>query len=186
MSVHDRLLWLDLEMTGLDPRTDWVLEIATLVTDGALNVIAEGPDLVIHHPDEVLEAMNEWCVTHHGASGLTARVKASTISTAEAEQLTLEFVKQHCPAGTTPLAGNSIHMDRSFLKLHMPTFEGYLHYRNVDVSTVKELARRWSPSVLETAPRKSEAHRARDDIFESITELKHYRDTFFVVPVAQG
>lgn len=177
----DRLVWLDLEMTGLEPQSHRVLEIATVVTDGNLEVIAEGPDLVLHQPEDVLEAMNEWSREHHAASGLTERVRRSPVSEAEGERLTLEFVSLHCPAGAAPLAGNSIHVDRSFLRAYMPALEAYLHYRNVDVTTVKELARRWNPRVLEAAPRKRDSHRARDDIYESIAELRHYMVRFFQV-----
>jgi oligoribonuclease len=141
--------------------------------------VAEGPDLVIHQPEEVLATMNDWSREHHAASGLTERVRRSAINEAEGEQLTLEFVSLHCPPGAAPLAGNSIHVDRSFLRWHMPALEAYLHYRNVDVTTVKELARRWNGRVLETAPRKKDSHRARDDIYESIAELRHYMQHFF-------
>lgn len=171
------LVWMDLEMSGLDPDRCAILEIATIVTDAELEVIAEGPDLVIHHDDAVLDAMDEWCTKHHGASGLTAAVKASTISLAEAEAKTLEFVAQHTTAKSSPLCGNTIWQDRRFIVRYMPTLDAHLHYRLVDVSTIKELARRWYPQLR--APGKSDAHRALDDIRESIAELRFYREHVF-------
>jgi oligoribonuclease len=168
---------MDLEMSGLDPDRCAILEIATIITDAELEVIAEGPDLVIHHDDSVLAAMDEWCTKHHGQSGLTAAVQASTISLAEAEARTLEFVAQHTAAKVSPLCGNTIWQDRRFLVKHMPTLDAHLHYRLVDVSTIKELARRWYPHVR--APGKSDAHRAHDDIRESIAELRFYREHVF-------
>lgn len=182
MNDDDRLVWVDLEMTGLDPRVHTILEIATLVTDASLELVAEGPELVIHQPEEALLGMNEWSREHHARSGLLDRVRDSTVSLGEAESRTLEFVAAHCREGVAPLAGNSIHMDRFFLKFHMPRFEAYVHYRNVDVTTLKELARRWYPQVLEDAPRKSDSHRALEDIRESIAELRHYRDRLIVRP----
>lgn len=164
-------------MSGLDPDRCAILEIATIVTDADLVVIAEGPDLVVHQDDAVLAAMDEWCTKHHGDSGLTAQVKASTVSLAEAERLTLEFVAAHTVARASPLCGNTIWQDRRFLLKHMPQLEAHLHYRLVDVSTIKELARRWYPDVK--APGKSDAHRALDDIRESIAELRFYRETLF-------
>jgi len=171
------LVWIDLEMSGLDPDTCEILEIATIVTDPDLVILAEGPELIIHQPDSVLEAMDEWCTQHHGDSGLTAAVKASKISLAEAEKLTVDFLKEHVEAGSSPLCGNSIWQDRRFLVKHMPTLDAFLHYRLIDVSTVKELARRWYPDV--TAPKKGESHRALDDIRESIAELSFYRERVF-------
>jgi len=168
---------MDLEMSGLDPDRCAILEIATIVTDADLVVIAEGPDLVIHQDDAVLDAMDEWCTKHHGDSGLTAQVKASTVSLAEAERLTLEFVTAHTTARASPLCGNTIWQDRRFLLKHMPQLEAWLHYRLVDVSTIKELARRWYPDVK--APSKSDSHRALDDIRESIAELRFYREHLF-------
>lgn len=181
MPDHDRLVWVDLEMTGLDPREHVILEIATLITDASLAIVAEGPELVIHQPEATLAAMNEWSRSHHQASGLLERVRAATVTVQEAERQTLDFVKEHCGEGQVPLAGNSIHMDRFFLKFHMPAFEAYLHYRNIDVTTLKELARRWNPKVLETAPRKSDSHRSMEDVRESIAELRHYREHFVVL-----
>ena len=171
------LVWIDMEMSGLDPATCVILEVAVLVTDGNLDLVAEGPDLVVHQSDAVLDAMDEWNTSHHGKSGLTARVKASTISTEQAEDQVLAFLGQHCKAGQSPLCGNSVHMDRAFLAAYMPRLHDFLHYRNVDVSTVKELARRWYPTL--ELPRKRQAHRAMSDIIESIEELRYYRANVF-------
>jgi len=179
MAESDLLVWMDLEMTGLDPAQHHIIEVATLVTNGSLQVVAEGPDLVVHQSEPVLASMNDWSREHHAASGLLARVRESTVSTAEAEAQTLAFLQAHCPAGSAPLAGNSIHVDRFFLRHHMPRVEGLLHYRNVDVTTVKELARRWFPHVFSQAPKKSDSHRALDDIRESIAELAYYRAHVF-------
>jgi len=175
--AHPPLIWIDMEMSGLDPETCQVLEIATIVTDAQLQILAEGPDVVVHQPDEVLDAMDEWNTTHHGQSGLTDAVKASEISLAEAEAQTLAFLRAHCEAGRSPLCGNSIGQDRRFIVKYMPELSEFLHYRSVDVSTIKELARRWYPAV--GAPPKSESHRALDDIRESIEELRFYRATVF-------
>lgn len=172
------LLWMDLEMTGLNPDQDSILEIATLVTDGALTVVAEGPVLAIQQPAAVLDGMDAWNREHHAASGLTARVMASTVSLAEAEARTLAFVTAYCPERTSPLCGNSIHQDRRFLVRYMPTLEAYLHYRNIDVSTVKELVRRWYPDGPPPPP-KRHSHLALDDIRESIEELCFYRERYF-------
>jgi oligoribonuclease len=168
---------MDLEMSGLDPDHCTILEIATIITDAELRIIAEGPDLVIHHDDAVLDAMDEWCTKHHGASGLTAAVKASTLSLADAEAQTLAFVAEHCAPRSSPLCGNTIWQDRRFLVRYMPSLDAHLHYRLVDVSTIKELSRRWYPDVK--APPKSESHRALDDIRESIAELAFYRASVF-------
>lgn len=180
------LIWIDLEMTGLDPDRERVLEIASIVTDHDLAVIAEGPELVIHQPDEVLDAMDEWNTEHHGESGLVDRVKASTIDEAEAEAQTLAFLEQHVKPQQGPLAGNSVHQDRLFLAKYMPKLFDYLHYRNCDVTTIKELARRWVPPIYEARPRKKSSHRALDDIRESIEELRYYRERFFVAPPVSG
>jgi len=177
MEAAPPLVWIDLEMSGLDPDTCEILEIATIITDGDLNVLAEGPDIVVHQPDLVLDAMDAWCTRQHGVSGLTAQVKASTVSLAQAEALTLEFLWPFCPAGKSPLCGNSIGHDRRFLIKHMSALAGHLHYRSVDVSSVKELARRWYPGL--SAPDKGETHRALDDIRESIAELRYYRQHIF-------
>jgi len=172
------LVWIDLEMTGLDPDRDTILEIAALITNSELDPVAEGPVLAIHQPAEVLEAMDEWNREHHAASGLTQRVLSSRLSMAEAERRLLDFVKGYCPARTSPLCGNSVWQDRRFLARHMPAFEGYLHYRNIDVSTVKELVRRWYPDGPK-APEKKHSHLAVDDIRESIEELRFYRRHYF-------
>jgi oligoribonuclease len=173
-----RLVWMDLEMSGLDPDRNTILEIATIVTDSDLQVLAEGPVLAIHHPAAVLEAMDDWNREHHAASGLTARVSASRLSMADAEQATLDFVTAHCVERSSPLCGNSIHQDRRFLSRYMPRLDNYLHYRNVDVSTVKELVRRWYPNGPQP-PEKKHAHLALDDIRESIAELRFYRQHVF-------
>ena len=170
-----------MEMTGLDPERDTILEIATLITDNDLAVIAEGPVLAIHHGQPVLDAMDAWNREHHGNSGLTHRVLASPTTMTDAEQQTLAFVRQYCPQRASPLCGNSIWQDRRFLARYMPTLEGYLHYRIVDVSTVKELARRWFPGNPQP-PEKKHAHRALDDILESIAELRFYREHYFRAP----
>lgn len=179
MSQHpDHLVWMDMEMSGLQPDRDVILEIATLITTPALDIVAEGPVLAVHQPDAVLLAMDDWNREHHGASGLTARVQASRVSVADAEAATLAFVREYCPERTSPLCGNSIHQDRRFLARYMPALDAYLHYRNVDVSTVKELVRRWYPAGP-AAPEKRHAHLALDDIRESIDELRFYRAQFF-------
>ncbi|MGD9764453.1 MAG: oligoribonuclease [Candidatus Binatia bacterium] len=178
MQRDDHLVWMDLEMSGLDPDRDTILEIATLITDGDLRVVAEGPVLAVHQSDAVLDSMDEWNREHHGASGLTARVRSSALSVAEAERQTLAFVQQYCPKRTSPLCGNSIHQDRRFLARYMPQLEAYLHYRNIDVSTLKELVRRWYPGGP-AAPEKKHAHLALDDIRESIDELRFYRAHVF-------
>lgn len=174
----NNLVWIDLEMTGLNPDTDKIIEIATIVTDSDLNILAEGPQFVIHQSDQALDAMDEWCTEHHGNSGLTARVKASNISCAEAEQATLDFLKEWVPAGAAPLCGNSIGQDRRFMVRHMPTLEAFFHYRSIDVSTIKELGRRWAPDMV-AAHKKSGTHLALQDIKESISELQHYQKHFF-------
>jgi oligoribonuclease len=178
----DYMVWIDLEMSGLDVERCRILEIAALVTDSQLAVVAEGPDLVVHQEEGVLAAMDAWNTEHHGASGLSAAVRASPIDAAEAERRVLEFVAQHCRAGSAPLAGNSVWMDRLFLRRYMPRLEAYLHYRIVDVSTIKELVRRWSPGVAARAPAKAERHRALEDIRESVAELAYYRREAFRAP----
>ncbi len=177
MQHDDNLIWIDLEMTGLYPNDDVIIEIATIVTDSELNILAEGPVFAIHQSDERLAAMDEWNTNQHGKSGLTERVRSSTISEVQAEKETIDFLKQWVPAGKSPMAGNSICQDRRFLANYMPQLERYFHYRNLDVSSLKELARRWKPSALEGFA-KSGAHLAMDDIRDSINELKHYRKTF--------
>lgn len=177
MSKSQHLIWVDLEMTGLEPETDHIIEIATIVTDADLNTIAEGPVLAIHQSDDILAAMDEWNTTHHGNSGLTQRVKDSTISVLEAERLTLEFLAQHVEPGTSPMCGNSIGQDRRFMVKYMPKLEAFFHYRNLDVSTLKELMKRWRPD-LEGGFSKKGAHLALDDIRESVAELQYYREHF--------
>lgn len=176
------LVWMDMEMTGLDPERERIIEIATLITDAELHIIAEGPELVIHQPDALLDAMDDWNKEHHGSSGLLARVRASTISEEEAARQTLEFLKAHVEPRSVPLCGNSIAQDRRFLIKYMSEVNEYLHYRNVDVSTIKELVKRWYPEDYQ-APRKQASHRALDDIRESINELRFYKERVFV-PVA--
>jgi len=170
---------MDMEMSGLDPESEHVLEIATIITDGNLEIIAEGPDLVIHQPNSVLDNMDEWCQKHHGASGLTAMVQSSDVILEDAEAQTLAFLQEHVPERACPLCGNSIHQDRRFLVRHMPTLEAWLHYRNVDVSTIKELVARWYPKSKQLAHKKG-AHRALQDIHESIEELRYYRENCFI------
>ena len=172
------LVWLDLETTGIDDRTGTILEIATIVTDKDLTVVEEGPNLVIHQPDTVLTQMDPWCIEQHGASGLTEASRRSRISMSEAEEATLAFVRACCLRGRAPLCGNSIGFDRRFILHHMPRFNAYLNYRNVDVSTLKELVERWYPGGVEKVEKES-THRALDDIRESIEELKRYRATVF-------
>ncbi len=177
------LAWMDLEMTGLDATRDVIVEIATLITDDDLNIIAEGPDLVIHATDAQLEMMEPIVVAMHKHSGLTEEIRSSTITLEQAGEATLAFLKEHIPeAGTVPLCGNSIGMDRRFLTSYLPEIEGYLHYRSVDVSTIKELARRWYPEDLSGYRKKSSAHRAMDDIKESVAELRYWREKVFREP----
>ena len=183
MAGSDVLVWLDMEMTGLDPARERIIEIATILTDGQLAEIAIGPELVIHQSDEILAAMDDWNTKHHGGSGLTERVRQSLVSDAEAEAQTIAFIDAHVSPRERPvLAGNSIHQDRRFIRRYMPTLEKRLHYRMVDVSTIKELARRWYPQVIARQPSKRDTHRALDDIRESIDELRFYRGQVFVVP----
>lgn len=171
------LIWIDLEMTGLNPDTDLIIEIATIVTDKELNILAEGPVIALHQSDAALAGMDDWNQLHHGQSGLIERVKASTIDDAEAERLTIEFLQQWVPANTSPICGNSIGQDRRFLRRYMPKLEAYFHYRNIDVSTLKELAARWAPALKEGF-KKQTKHQALDDIIESIEELRYYREHF--------
>lgn len=172
------LIWIDLEMTGLDPDTDRIIEVATLVTDSNLNLIAEGPIIAVSQPDTLLDSMDDWNQKHHGRSGLIERVKNSKITESLAEKQTIEFLAKHIGANISPMCGNSICQDRRFLARYMPSLEHFFHYRNLDVSTVKELARRWKPEITKTFTKKS-SHQAMDDIRESVEELKHYRGSFF-------
>jgi len=174
MPSADYLIWIDLEMTGLKPDSDSIIEIATVVTDKELTVLADGPVLAIHQPEEVLVRMDDWNQRQHGSSGLLARVRASRVSVAEAEQRTLEFLGSLVTAGSSPMCGNSICQDRRFLARHMPELERFFHYRNLDVSTLKELARRWAPAVADSFVKQG-THLAHADIHESIRELRHYR-----------
>jgi len=172
--IAGRLVWIDLEMTGLDSQQDSIIEIATIVTDTELEVVAEGPVLAIHHADEVLGRMDEWNTRQHGRSGLVERVRASRLAMADAENLTLGFLAQHLPANTSPMCGNSICQDRRFLARQMPRLEAFFHYRNLDVSTLKILAGLWAPDVLAGVTKES-THLALADIRDSIAELRHYR-----------
>ena len=169
-----------MEMSGLNPETDRILEVAVLITDGDLNLVAEGPNLIVHQPNDVLEAMDEWNTRHHGQSGLTQRVRESTIDESQASDLLLQFLAEHTERKQAPLAGNSIHQDRRFVARYWPEVEEWLHYRNVDVSTLKELGRRWYPKLYGARPTKRGSHRAMDDLLESIDELRYYRDTMFL------
>nr|XP_039262510.1 oligoribonuclease, mitochondrial-like isoform X2 [Styela clava] len=175
-----RMIWVDLEMTGLDVDKDKIIEIACIVTDAHLKIIAEGPNLIIHESEELLSGMDEWCQQHHGASGLTEAVRKSKISTKDAEDEVLQFVKKYTSPKVCPLAGNSVHADKKFLDKYMPMFSNHLHYRIIDVSTVKELCKRWYPGIYNKAPTKQGSHRAMGDIMESIKELKYYKDNMFI------
>lgn len=177
MVSKENLIWIDLEMTGLEPKTDVIIEIATIVTDSDLNILAEGPTLAIHQSDEVLDGMDEWCTNQHGKSGLTQRVKESQVTEAQAEAQTIEFLKKYLEAGASPMCGNSIGQDRRFLNKYMPELEAFFHYRNLDVSSLKELAKRWKPEVAKGVVKKG-SHLALDDIKDSIEELKYYREHF--------
>ena len=171
------LIWIDLEMTGLDPQNDVIIEIATVVTDKNLKVLAQGPVLAVRQPEEALAAMDDWNQKQHGGSGLVRRVRESRVDEAEAERRTLQFLGAWVPPGKSPMCGNSICQDRRFLYRRMPGLEAFFHYRNLDVSTLKELAARWAPAVKEGFKKKN-SHLAMDDILESIAELQHYRDHF--------
>lgn len=177
MQNPQNLIWIDLEMTGLDPDKDVIIEMATIVTDSQLNILEEGPVIAVHQPEELLAGMDEWNTRQHGQSGLTQRVRESTISAAEAEVMTLAFLEKWVPKRSSPICGNSICQDRRFLYRHMPKLEGYFHYRNLDVSTLKELVARWAPQ-LRDGFKKGNTHLALDDIRESIAELRYYREHF--------
>ena len=172
------LIWIDLEMTGLNPATDRIIEIATIVTDSNLNILAEGPVIAIHQSDELLALMDDWNKNTHGKSGLIERVRQSTVNEQQAEQQTIEFLKQWVPANSSPICGNTIGQDRRFLFNYMPNLESYFHYRYLDVSTIKELAKRWKPEILKGIT-KQNTHQALDDIRDSIAELIYYRQHFF-------
>lgn len=180
MKQKDNLIWIDLEMTGLDPDKDRIIEIATIVTDANLNTLAEGPVIAVHQSDEQLEAMDDWCTHTHGNSGLTQRVRESTYREREAELETIAFLKNYVDHGVSPICGNSVGQDRRFLVKFMPELEDYFHYRTLDVSTLKELARRWKPEILEGLTKKG-THLALDDIRESIEELIYYRENFLAL-----
>lgn len=177
----ENLIWIDLEMTGLDPDTDRIIEIATVVTDKQLEVLSEGPVMAIHQSDRVLDAMDEWNTRQHGSSGLVERVRASDVKEAEAESRTIDFLSAYLEPGQSPMCGNSICQDRRFLVRWMPGLERFFHYRNLDVSTVKELARRWHPDVASGFTKES-THLALQDIRDSIEELRHYRRELFRLP----
>ena len=183
MKPADNLIWIDLEMTGLSPDADRIIEIATLVTDTHLTVLAEGPVITIHQTDQVLGGMDEWNRRQHGGSGLVQRIQASTQDEGAAQRATLEFLAQWVAPGRSPMCGNSICQDRRFLARHMPELEKFFHYRNLDVSTLKELALRWAPDVAKQV-KKTSAHRALEDIRDSIRELQIYRDLFLRLPAA--
>jgi oligoribonuclease len=177
----NNLIWIDLEMTGLNPKQDRIIEMATIVTDKFLNVIAEGPVFAIHQDEQLLQGMDEWNTTHHTQSGLVQRVRESTITEKQAELLTIEFLQEHIEAGKSPMCGNSVWQDRRFLMRYMPNLESFFHYRLIDVSTVKELARRWAPSIYNEV-RKESKHIALSDIHDSIDELRHYKTHLFNLP----
>ncbi|MBT4833226.1 MAG: oligoribonuclease [Porticoccaceae bacterium] len=179
MTAQDplNLIWIDLEMTGLDPERERIIEIATVVTDADLNVLAEGPSLAVHQSDQLLSEMDDWNTNQHGGSGLTERVRKSTVTEADACAATIEFLRQWVPAGQSPMCGNSIGQDRRFLVRYMPELANFFHYRNLDVSTLKELVRRWKPE-LENGFAKKGSHLAMDDVYDSIAELAYYRDVF--------
>ncbi|MEI2417334.1 oligoribonuclease [Orrella sp. JC864] len=177
---ENRLVWLDMEMTGLDPEKERIIEVAVVVTEPDLTVVAEGPVLVVHQPDSLLAAMDSWNTATHGKSGLTEKVRASSLDEAQAETMLLDFLSRYVPAGKSPLCGNTIGQDRRFMVRYMPRLEAFFHYRNLDVSTLKELARRWRPDVYKGFEKKSR-HEALADIYESIQELKYYREHFLKV-----
>lgn len=174
---QNHLIWLDMEMTGLDPDRDHIIELAVVVTNGKLETVAEGPVIAVHQPDAVLDGMDEWNKNTHGRSGLIERVRASDVDEQEAERRMLAFVKEHVAARVSPMCGNSICQDRRFMARYMPQLEAWFHYRNLDVSTLKELARRWRPEIAKAVEKKGK-HEALADIYESIAELAHYRDRF--------
>ena len=177
----NNLCWLDMEMTGLSPETDRIIEVAVIITDSDLNVLAQSPVYAVHQSDEVLDAMDEWCTATHGRTGLTQRVRESQYTEAEVEQNLLDFIAAWIPAQASPMCGNSVHQDRRFMQKYMPRLEAYFHYRNLDVSTLKELAKRWNPAVAKGVVKRG-SHTALDDILESIEEMRYYRDHFLKLP----
>jgi len=177
--ANDNLIWIDLEMTGLDPTHDRIIEIAIIISDSQLNIIAESPVFAIHQEQALLNGMDDWNQKHHFQSGLLARVQDSKVSEAQAETAILDFIKQHVAMHKSPMCGNSIHQDRRFLVRYMPTLEEYFHYRHIDVSTIKELARRWAPKICKGI-RKEPKHLALEDVRDSIEELRYYREHFFI------
>jgi oligoribonuclease len=185
MAASGRLIWIDLEMTGLSPETDSIIEIATVVTNDDLDVVAEGPVIAIHQSDDLLARMDEWNRRTHGASGLIERVRSSQATAADAERATLRFLDALVPAGRSPMCGNSVCQDRRFLARHMPALERHFHYRNLDVSTLKELARRWTPQVLDAVVKEG-THVALADVLDSIRELRHYREHFLAAAARRG
>ena len=187
---NDRLVWVDMEMSGLQPETHRILEIAMIVTDGDLNIVAEGPVLVVHQEDAVLDRMDAWNKGTHGKSGLIDKVKESTLTEAEVEAECLAFLKQHVKSSISPMCGNTIHQDRRFMNRYMPKLEAYFHYRNIDVSTIKELCKRWQPEIAKGFS-KQQAHTALADIIESVDELRYYREKLFIPtigdePIVEG
>ena len=178
---QNNLVWLDMEMSGLDPEACRILELAIVITDKDLNTVAEGPVFVVHQSDALLDAMDEWNKNTHGRSGLIEKVKASSLTEAQAESQMIDFLAQHLPKGVSPCCGNSVHQDRRFMERYMPKLDAYFHYRNLDVSTLKELAARWAPAVKKSFQKKTR-HTALADVYESIDELKHYREHFIKLP----
>lgn len=181
MKNADRLCWLDMEMTGLNPETDKIIEVAMVITDSDLNILAQSPVYAIHQSDDILNGMDAWCTATHARTGLTERVRQSTYTEAQVEAELLQFLRAWIPEKASPMCGNTIHQDRRFMRAHMPQLEAHFHYRNLDVSTLKELARRWHPAVYKGIVKKG-THLALDDILESIEELRHYRATFLRLP----
>ena len=181
MQNAKNLAWLDMEMTGLNPDTDRIIEVAMIITDSDLNILAQSEVLVIHQPDSIIDHMDKWNTTTHTRTGLVDKVKASTLTEAEAEEKLLAFISEWIPEKASPMCGNSIHQDRRFMVRYMPRLEAYFHYRNLDVSTLKELARRWNPAIIKGISKKG-AHQALDDIKESIEEMAYYREHFLTIP----
>lgn len=177
---ESNLIWLDLEMTGLDPHKHVCIELGTIVTDSELNILAEGPVIAIHQTDEILDNMDPWCIAQHGKSGLTSRCRQSRYNEEDAVRITLDFLRQYVPQGKSPMCGNSICQDRRFMFVHLPELERFFHYRNLDVSTIKELARRWRPDLIQKM-KKVGVHLTLEDIRESIQELQLYKNEFFML-----